>query len=91
MYYLSQKLVPPVVSSVSAPVIVRTSDVDPDPGLEPLNPDPESAYFADPSFFLGKPQKIPPLMAGSLRGGRGKGRAIKEKRTFKTFFFILLK
>ena len=30
-------------------------------------------------------------MAGPLRGGGGKGRAIKEKITFfKTFFFILL-
>ena len=30
-------------------------------------------------------------MAGPLRGGGGKGRAIKEKITFvETFFFILL-
>ena len=38
-----------------------------------------------------KTKQNPPLMAGPLRGGRGgKGRAIKEKRTFFYFFFILL-
>ena len=38
-----------------------------------------------------KKKKVPPLVAGPLRGGGGKGRATKEKRTFfKTFFFILL-
>ena len=39
-----------------------------------------------------KKKKVPPLVAGPLRGGEGdKGRATKEKRTFfKTFFFILL-
>ena len=32
---------------------------------------------------LGKPQKkVPPLMARPLRGGGGKGRALKEKGTF---------
>ena len=36
-------------------------------------------------------KKVPPLMARPLRGGGGKGQAIKEKRTFfETFFFILL-
>ena len=37
-------------------------------------------------------KKVPPLVAGPLRGGEGgKGRATKEKRTFfKTFFSILL-
>ena len=41
-------------------------------------------------------KKVPPLVAGPLRGGEGgKGRATKVKRTFfktffKTFFFILL-
>ena len=37
-------------------------------------------------------KKVHPLVAGPLRGGGvGKGRAIKEKRTFfETFFFILL-
>ena len=36
-------------------------------------------------------KKVPPLVARPLRGGGGKGRATKEKRTFfKTFFFILL-
>jgi hypothetical protein len=43
---------------------------------------------------LGKPQKkkVHPLVAEPLRGGGGgKGRAIKEKRSFfKTFFFNLL-
>ena len=39
-----------------------------------------------------KKKKVPPLVAGPLRGGEGgKGRATKEKRTFfETFFFILL-
>ena len=38
--------------------------------------------------LLGKPQKkIPPLMAGPLRGVGVKGRAIKEKRTFFETFF----
>ena len=38
---------------------------------------------------LGNPQKkIPPLMAGPLRGGGGKGRAIKEKITFFETFFL---
>ena len=39
-----------------------------------------------------KKKKVPPLVAGPLRGGEGgKGRATKEKRTFfKNFFFILL-
>ena len=32
-------------------------------------------------------KKIPPLMAGPLRGGGGKGRAIKEKNFFWNFFF----
>ena len=43
------------------------------------------------SGALGKPQKkVHPLVAGPLRGGGGgKGRAIKEKRTFlKTFFLF---
>ena len=42
--------------------------------------------------FLWKPQKKnPPLMAGPLRGGGDKGRAIKEKRIFfETFFFYFV-
>ena len=44
--------------------------------------------------LLGKPQKkkVPPLVAGPLRGGEGgKGRATKEKRTFlKTFFYYFV-
>ena len=37
-----------------------------------------------------KKKKVPPLVAGPLRGGEGgKGRATKEKRTFfKTFFLF---
>ena len=36
-------------------------------------------------------KKVPPLVAGPLRGGEGgKGRATKEKRTFlKTFFLFV--
>ena len=30
-------------------------------------------------------KKVPPLVAGPLRGGWGKGRATKEKRTFFLF------
>ena len=36
-------------------------------------------------------KKVHPLVAGPLRGGGGKGRAIKEKKNFFwNFFFILL-
>ena len=33
-------------------------------------------------FLREAAKKVPPLMARPLRGGGGKGRAIKEKRTF---------
>ena len=35
-------------------------------------------------------KKVHPLVAGPLRGGGGKGRAIKEKINFFKFFFNLL-
>ena len=36
-----------------------------------------------------KKKKVPPLVAGPLRGGEGgKGRATKEKRTFFKLFFL---
>ena len=42
--------------------------------------------------MLGKPQKkVPPLVAGPLRGGEGgKGRATKEKRTLLFFYFVAI-
>ena len=45
------------------------------------------------TFFLhvipkGSRKKNPPLIAGPLRGGGGKGRAIKETRTFSETFFL---
>ena len=45
-----------------------------------------------PSYIprLGKPQKKTPLMARPLRGGGGKGRAIKEKITFWNFLFYFV-
>ena len=42
-------------------------------------------------IILNTKKKVHPLVAEPLRGGGGKGRAIKEKRSFfKTFFFNLL-
>ena len=37
-----------------------------------------------------KNKKVPPLMARPLRGGGGKGRAIKEKELILNLFFIML-
>ena len=45
--------------------------------------------FQKCKFQLGKPQKkVLLLMAGPLRGGEVKGRAIKEKKTFFPTFQI---
>ena len=55
----------------------------------------ETVFFSCPVGGVGgsdlreAAKKIPPLMAGPLRGGGvGKGRAIKEKRTFFESFFL---